>query len=292
VAERASRSGPPSWLLWAAAFALTLGAAVYQRMTGPTHPLRGQTVVEGETMSWLLPRRGTAGEALRIDLPAPGDVLGATLRFRRYPTDDPFSGFTMLRDEDRLLGLLPAQPPAGKLEYYVVLATRSGLVRVPEDKPVVMRFRGTVPVAILVPHVTFILVAMLLGLRAGLEALYSRPHTRRLSRWTLIGITLGGMLLGPLVQKLAFDTFWTGWPFGEDMTDNKTLLAWVAWVLAVLVVRAARDPADRFARTMVVAAAVITFVVYMVPHSLGGSELDYEKLDAGVPPWEAVTTGR
>jgi hypothetical protein len=31
---------------------------------------------------------------------------------------------------------------------------------------------------------------------------------------------------------------------------------------------------------------------YLIPHSMGGSELDYEQVDAGVDPSDAVTTGR
>ena len=292
MAERRARPGPPSALLWAAALVLTLGAAMFQRLTGPTHPLPGTTEVEGQAVSWHLPRSGTAGDPLRIEIAAPRSVLGGTLRYRGYPAEERFQGFSMLRDETLLLGLLPAQPPAGKLEYYVVLATRSGLVRIPDERPVVMRFRGAVPAAVLIPHVAFLFGAMLLALRAGLEAFFARPQTRSLARWALIGITLGGMILGPLVQKFAFDAFWTGWPFGEDVADNLTLLAWIAWIVAVLVARAAHDPTDRFARTMVVAATVVTFAVYLVPHSLGGSELDYEKLDAGASPSEAVPTGR
>ena len=36
------------------------------------------------------------------------------------------------------------------------------------------------------------------------------------------------------VQKAAFGAYWTGFPFGYDLTDNKTVLMWLAWVLAAL----------------------------------------------------------
>jgi len=38
--------------------------------------------------------------------------------------------------------------------------------------------------------------------------------------------------LGPLVQLNAFGDLWTGWPFGGDWTDNKTLFAFIFWVIA------------------------------------------------------------
>ena len=49
-------------------------------------------------------------------------------------------------------------------------------------------------------------------------------------------VELGGMLLGPFVQKYAFGEFWTGWPNGHDLTDNKTLIMWLVWAAALYVV--------------------------------------------------------
>ena len=42
---------------------------------------------------------------------------------------------------------------------------------------------------------------------------------------------------------------------------------------------------------MVLAAGLVMTVVYLIPHSLRGSELDHEKLDQGVPASEAIGTG-
>ena len=77
------------------------------------------------------------------------------------------------------------------------------------------------------------------------------------------------MVLGPLVQKYAFGEFWTGVPFGWDLTDNKTLIAVFAWILAVVMNRKKERPG------YIIAAAVILLLVYSIPHSLFGSELDY-----------------
>jgi hypothetical protein len=108
----------------------------------------------------------------------------------------------------------------------------------------------------------------------------------------LVGITAGGLVLGPIVQEHAFGAYWTGWPFGEDLTDNKTLATWLAWVVAVFVLGRRRDPGDRTARCTVVAAAAVMIAAYLVPHSLRGSQLDYGRLEAGAAAKDALTTGR
>ena len=45
--------------------------------------------------------------------------------------------------------------------------------------------------------------------------------------------TDGGFVLGPLVQKAAFAAYWTGIPWGWDLTDDKTLFAALFWGAAV-----------------------------------------------------------
>ena len=69
-------------------------------------------------------------------------------------------------------------------------------------------------------------------------------------------------------------------------------VAAIGLVAAALAISATRDVTDRFARTMVVSAAVVMIVVYLVPHSLRGSQLDYDKLDAGESAHDAIGTGR
>jgi len=82
------------------------------------------------------------------------------------------------------------------------------------------------------------------------------------------------MIFGPIVQKYAFDAYWTGVPFGFDLTDNKTLIAFIAWIVASVMVFKSKKPAY-----WVLGAAVVTLIVFLIPHSVLGSELDYSKMN-------------
>lgn len=79
-------------------------------------------------------------------------------------------------------------------------------------------------------------------------------------------------MLGPIVQLMAFGDLWTGWPFGGDWTDNKTIVAFAFWLIALLVLR--KKPKNRL---WPIIAFMVLFAMYMIPHSMGGSEYDYEK---------------
>jgi hypothetical protein len=277
VPDSGSRWSPA--LLWTAALVLMLAAAVWQRLTGPTHPHRWTGVVAGQEVKWRLLRSSVSGPPFMVAVPTPPGVTGV-VRYRRYPTTEPFRDVPMSREGGDLVALLPTEPPAGKLEYSILLATPEGPVRVPEGQPIVMRFKGDVPALVLIPHVVTMFVSMMIGIRAALAAAVGRPEARRYAWVTVVGIAIGGLVLGPIVQKYAFGAFWTGWPFGSDLTDNKTLAMWLAWVAAVVVFWRRKDPLDRVARWVTVAAAVVMIAVYVVPHSLRGSEVDYSRLDA------------
>jgi hypothetical protein len=140
---------------------------------------------------------------------------------------------------------------------------------------------------------------VLVAWRVGLGALFSGHGIAKLSWAALVLFTVGGFLLGPWVQKYAFDDWWTGVPFGWDLTDNKTLVMWLAWFFALLVIgwgarRGAAEGGDggeKRARLAVVIAAIVTVAVYLIPHSMAGSQLDYEAVDRGVAPEDAIGIG-
>lgn len=256
-------------LLWVLAFVITIGAAYYQRTTGPTYPVRTTVTIDGTGYELSLRRSQTNTRPCTIEMAVPEDISGV-ICYRRYRSDDEWTIIPMERKEGFIAGLLPSQPAAGKLEYYLILESRTGeKVTVREDKPVIIRFKGDVPAAIMIPHILIMFAAMLLSTLAGLFALSGDVRHRRYGVLTLILLVTGGMILGPLVQYYAFGELWTGIPFGWDLTDNKTLFAIVAWVAAVLVNR------RKESRAWTIIAAIVLLLIYSIPHSLFGSELDY-----------------
>jgi len=170
--------------------------------------------------------------------------------------------------------VIPKQPPAGKIAYNITLIDKNGEKYQLSEEPVVIRFKGDVPILILIPHVLAMFISMLLGTRTGLEAIYKRERTYRLALWTSALFFLGGIIFGPIVQKFAFGAFWTGWPLGSDLTDNKTAVAMLGWLFALW-----RGRDMKKGRKWFIIAAVIQLLVFLIPHSMFGSELDYTRID-------------
>jgi hypothetical protein len=156
------------------------------------------------------------------------------------------------------------------VEYKIEIGSVGPTVDLPEDgNTAIMRFKGPVSPLVLAPHIILIFLAMLTSTRAGLGAIFGR--TEKVLPWVTLGLILvGGLVFGALVQKAAFGAYWTGWPNGSDWTDNKTALMFVLWLIACL-------PLAKAKRAVTVLAAVLTIAVYLIPHSWGGSEYDYEQ---------------
>lgn len=273
-------------LLWILAFIITIGAAYYQRKTGPTYPKRVNAVVNGTPYELKLVRSLSLDERPEVKLNIKDTSIKALLWYKRFNTRDeyqsvsfsykvyPVKSFVMnrifkLTEEKGFFAEVPQQPPAGKIQYYLEITDTSGTQIIMRDTPVVIRFKGSVPGQVLLPHIIIMFLAMLFSTGAGLLALFKVTSYKKFGIWTLILLLAGGMVLGPVVQKFAFGAFWTGIPFGWDLTDNKTLIAFIFWILAVLMNLRKERP------LFTVLAAIVLLLVYSIPHSLFGSQLDY-----------------
>lgn len=261
--------------LWIFALIITFMSAAYQRRTGPTYPIEGEVTINNSTVDFMLLRSHGGEGDQPVKISAPDTAVSSVLVYRRYKTNDAFTRIDMQRQADSLVAFLPHQPPAGKLEYHVEIHKGASVVNIPEKENAVTRFKGAVPVWALVPHIFFIFFAMLISTRTGLQALRKQAPLLGLSIVTISFLIAGGFIFGPIVQKFAFGEYWTGFPFGMDLTDNKTLIALVAWLIALFMVVKNIKP-----KLGVIGAALVMLVIFMIPHSMHGSELDYSAMDA------------
>lgn len=233
--------------------------------------MKGGEVPGTGVFHYRLPRSCTSGAAdCMPELLWHGESAGHVL-WKRYPSDEPEKRLELTHVEGRLFAFLPSQPPAGKLQYRVFVKTADGEAELTKT-PVITRFKGAVPGWILIPHILLMFLFMLFSVRIFLSAAFGLEPVKHSVPATVAFLVLGGFVFGPLTQYYAFGQAWTGFPFGYDLTDNKTLIMlgfWLAALWATLKGKAAR--------AWVIAAFIVTAAVYFVPHSLFGSELDYKK---------------
>ena len=253
--------------LWIAAVVATAAAGWWQWRSGPSYPYRARIALGGAEVGVRLPRSHETTSPARVVVPARGGSSG-TLFWRRFPSEDRFAATPLAPESGALVAAIPAEPRGSKVEFYLELGAGAASLRIPANvaETVVLRYRDPIPASVLVAHIAVMFLAMLLGVRAGLAAVWEADRQRGLTLLALAALTVGGFVLGPLVQKEGFGAWWTGVPFGWDLTDNKTLVAWIGWaVAAVAVVRRWRS-----ARWIVALAVAIMLAAFLVPHSAVG----------------------
>ena len=230
-------------LLWIAAICVTLSAVYFQRVTGPTKPVNVTFNYNGAECSALLLRstettlthKEASGDYKTTDKTSPLSVkisnipqdVSLEMVYSLYPGDWQSDTLVAARLDDMFTFEVPALPAASKIKYSVLIADSETKTLIGEGD-VILRFKAPVPAAVLIPHILFMFIAMLFSNFTGIAAYFKKIRIERYALAVIILLGVGGLILGPMVQKYAFDAYWTGWPFGEDLTDNKTLVAFIS----------------------------------------------------------------
>ena len=257
------------FIYWLVAIVITLVLSVYQRMTGPTHPIKVAVELNGDSYKIKLPRSGVQHDEA-VALKGLPSSTKAQMHYRRYPTTNDYTTVDFNWKDDELQAVLPTQPVGGKLQYYITVDEKDYLA----DEPVQIRFRNDVPASILVPHILFMFAAMLFAVYTLLLVITRKEYSKWL-KITVGTLFIGGFILGPLVQHVAFGPWWTGFPFGTDLTDNKTLISFLFFAAALATLK------WKYNKWLVGLAVLLMIIIFSIPHSSYGSEYDYSTQQLG-----------
>ncbi|RKY85041.1 hypothetical protein DRQ09_07835, partial [candidate division KSB1 bacterium] len=74
-----------SVLIWFIAFLITALSAVYQRVTGPTYPVRGSIKLNNREIKYKFPRSHVSSKDCKIIIRVNDKNIKGKLYFKRYP---------------------------------------------------------------------------------------------------------------------------------------------------------------------------------------------------------------
>lgn len=182
---------------------------------------------------------------------------------------------------------LPARDKGGRLEYGLRISsekTAEGGTATSSSEVgyYLIKFKGEVSVTIIILHVLcmfaafFFIIEALLGAFAILFKGEEREFVVAQSRWVLLFTFLGGWPLGFALNWQTYGVLWEGFPFGYDITDNKTQLIAIFWIIIAALSwksfacrRTGRDLAGAGVYAVaVIIASILSLGLYLVPHSL------------------------
>jgi hypothetical protein len=257
------------FVYWFLAVVITLVLSIYQRMTGPTYPKKVTVELNEGSFKVKLPRSGVQHDEM-VKLKGVPSNVKAQMHYRRYPTTNDYTTVDFGWNDGEWQAALPVQPVGGKLQYYITVDGKDYAA----DEPPVIRFRNDVPAGILIPHILLMFAAMLFAVYTFLLAITHKGYGKWL-KITVATLFVGGFIFGPLVQHAAFGPWWTGFPFGTDLTDNKTLLSFLFFLLALATLK------WKYNKWVVCLAVLFMIAIFSIPHSTYGSEYDYTTQQLG-----------
>jgi hypothetical protein len=185
---------------------------------------------------------------------------------------------------------LPHYPKATKAWYYIeaVKTTADGEVKVtlpddsqPDFEPILLKYEGVVPLYVIIPHVSCNFAAIFFAALTFFSAIDVRKGKRTLKQAvkfpliTFILLFLGFVAFGIAMNWFAFGVTWEAFPFGRDVTDNKSQIILLFWLATLIFVKGTlfgkgeekNIVSERGYFTMVIVTLIVTIAMYAIPHS-------------------------
>ena len=170
---------------------------------------------------------------------------------------------------------------SGQLNQNTITVTLPDM-NAPDFKPILLKFEGEVPVYIVILHVLCSFGAIFLAVLAVFAAWDCRRGKISIREsiifplWTFILLFIGFLPLGIAMNHYAFGGTWEAFPFGKDITDNKSQIILFFWLITLFLVNGTLFKkskendlvTERGYANMVFISFILTIAMYIIPHSL------------------------
>lgn len=186
---------------------------------------------------------------------------------------------------------IPLHPKGIKAWYYLEAVATNELGEVvvtqPEKnqgqiEPIKLKFEGDVPIYIILAHVLLVFGAILCSALALFSAIDVKRGKRTVGQsvkytlWTLILMFLGFVPIGIAMNYFAFGAIWEAFPFGWDVTDNKSQIIMLFWLITLILVKGTlfgkgeskNLVTERGYSTWVIISFLANIIILAIPHSL------------------------
>lgn len=210
-------------------------------------------------------------------------IAEVKVHYRRKGEEN-FASSTMQRVKEgrSFVDELPSLRKGERLFYYLEASDTDGnRVVIPPWAPssplFYVTFEGRPWKLGLIIHIVLVMGALLFLAHAfyyALELLVSanapplaHMRCRKNILWGWACFTMATLPLGFLIAYQTFGKGWGGWPVGDDITDNKSLITVLYWGVVLLASRRLGKGSGKRLGWMVMGGIVLTTVVYLIPHS-------------------------
>ena len=248
-------------LFLAIALGITIVATFIQQFSSYDRPYKAVIMINEEIYKLRLPVVHDANEECLIELNIPDTSVSGTIFFKVYQSNENWHSNNLIRMSDKLLNILPVTQPNVKMQYYIMLHSRSSQFAIAKEEPVVIRFQKEVPKYLLYPYVLLMFLALILSNFAGMLTVYNIDSYKK-----YIGITfylfLATLVFGLIWHIISFRHFFMQISPYNDLSFFKYLIILGIW-WGVYKISQKHDW-----RYLILSASVVTLVLYCIPAQL------------------------
>jgi hypothetical protein len=258
-------------IIWASALTITIILAIFQYRTSPGYPATYLVVIGDEVYESSLIRSNSSSKECLLEIKIDDKDVNGHAYYRKYKSNEAYKSLKFTRYHDELVAVIPSQYPTGKVEYYVELVKDTKKYSLAKKEPVVVHFKRDVPFYVLIPYSIFIFMAVFFSVLCGLYVILKIESYQRYIKVAFYCLLIGGFILGPLVQKIQYNVFWAGLPFGYDLKSTKFLIVFLFLWWAYWANRKKARPVS------VMTVFIVTLVMGLIPNNL---ELKLDKISS------------
>jgi hypothetical protein len=194
-------------------------------------------------------------------------------------------------ENDVFVAFIPYHKKGTQAWYYIEVQKQIGdkklVVSLPDRnspnvKPILLKFEGDVPPYVIISHVFCIFSAILFSVLALFSAVDLKRGKSSLKKsvifslFAFIFLFIGFFPLGWTLNYFAFGPLWEAFPFGTDVTDNKSQIILLFWLVTLFLVKGTilgKNPSknlvsEKTYSTMVIISFLVTVLMYLIPHSI------------------------
>ncbi len=194
-------------------------------------------------------------------------------------------------EENVFIASIPIHPKGMKAWYYLEAIDRRDSeevkITLPEKSsgqvdPIRLKFEGQVPAYVIIPHVLTIFAAIFFATLTLFTAVDIKKGKGTLARSVkycsvmFLFLFIGFFPFGWAMNYFAFGVLWEAFPFGRDVTDNKSQIMFLIWLSTLFTVKGTvwgkgegrNLVSDRGYSSLVIFSFIATMIILAIPHSL------------------------
>lgn len=190
--------------------------------------------------------------------------------------------FTRIDNTHYFTALVPGDKRGKKNYYYITVEDNEGnQITLPKQKkteklklyPLISEGKASFILKLL--HIMLMLTTLIILIHALYysfsflkekdEEVPSKLYS--LILWGTITFFITGFPLGCTIAYQVYGVWWSGIPFGWDITDNKTLLILIYWLAILIPYRLKKISPSTMAK-LIIFGTIFTLALFLIPHSI------------------------